>query len=280
MLATTNFYWTTKDHLKIYGVHWPVEKPKAVIALVHGLGEHIHRFDRFAAFFQTQQIALVGYDRRGHGRSEGKRGHTVDYEAFLDEVGTLLTKTAEFYPNLPVLLFGHSMGGNLVLKYMLERQSVGVTGCIVSSPWIQLVEKPSPFLIALGRLMVKVFPGFTQPSGLDPAKITTVPAEVEAYKNDPLVHDKITSVTGISMLNAAEQLAAYQGPFPVPLLIYHGEQDPIVDVSGSRSLVGQLSGDVRYQEWPGLYHETHYEANWQEVLGVVLEWIEDLLAKK
>ena len=114
--------------------------------------------------------------------------------------------------------------------------------------------------------MVHIYPGFSQPNGLDPKQITTVPEEVEAYVNDPLVHDRVTSATGIGVLNAAERIIAFQGALPVPLLVYHGEKDPIVDVAGSRKLVKRISGDVRYQEWPGLYHETHYEANWKEVL--------------
>ena len=91
------FNWKTKDGIEIYAVNWKVEQPKAVVALIHGLGEHSRRYDHLAAYFNQKDYAVVGYDRRGHGLSKGKRGHTKNYDSFLDEVADLLAETCLLY---------------------------------------------------------------------------------------------------------------------------------------------------------------------------------------
>lgn len=275
-MNTKEFSWLTKDQLNIHAVDWSIEQPQAVIALVHGLGEHCRRYDHLARFFNDNAFAMVGYDRRGHGRSEGKRGHTLDFEVLLDEVQTLLQHCQKKYPDLPVFLYGHSMGGNLALSYMLQRKPAGIKGVIVTGAWIKLATNPSAFLIWLGRLMRKIYPAFSQPNGLNPKHICTVPKEVDAYVNDPLVHDKITSATGIDMMKAGDALADYRGDFPVPLLMMHGEQDMIIAPQGSRDFAQNVKGSITHKEWPQLYHEIHNEANAQAIFNYTLNWMKEI----
>jgi Lysophospholipase len=272
-MSIKEFSWLTKDQLKIHAVDWSIEQPQAVIALVHGLGEHCRRYDHLARFFNDKAYAFVGYDRRGHGRSEGKRGHTLDFEAFLDEVQSLLEHCQKKYPGLPVFLYGHSMGGNLALNYMLKRKPSGIKGLIVTGAWIKLATNPPIFLIWLGKLMRMIYPAFSQPSGLDAQHISSLPKEVEAYVNDPLIHDKLTSATGIDMMKAANDLAAYRGDFAVPLLMMHGEKDMIIAPEGSRDFAQNVSGPITHKEWPELYHEIHNEANAQEIFNYTLNWM-------
>ena len=115
-MTSNEFNWTTPDKVKIYAKEWKVEFPKAVIALVHGLGEHCNRYQHLAEYFAKHNIATVGYDRRGHGQSEGKRGHSPNYETLLQEVDQLLEVTKNRYPITPVFIYGHSMGGNILLN--------------------------------------------------------------------------------------------------------------------------------------------------------------------
>ncbi|MEM9823745.1 MAG: lysophospholipase [Bacteroidota bacterium] len=275
-MSTKEFSWQTKDQLKIYAVEWSVEQPKAVIALVHGLGEHCRRYDHLARFFNDQGYAMLGYDRRGHGRSEGKRGHTTSYAAFLDEVQTLVSHCKDKFPDCPLFLYGHSMGGNLALNYLLQRQPKDIKGIVVTGAWIKLATNPPAFLLWLGKLMRIIYPAFTQPNGLDANHISTVKKEVDAYANDPLVHDKVTSATGIDMLKAGNFLATYRGNFSVPLLMMHGGEDKIIDPAGSRDFCQNVSGLVQHKEWPNLYHEIHNEANADEIFNFALQWMEGL----
>jgi alpha-beta hydrolase superfamily lysophospholipase len=269
---SAEFSWKTADGIKIYGIDWPCKAPIAVVGIVHGLGEHVHRYEHVVAYLNAHKIAVVGYDRRGHGRSEGKKGHTISYKAFLDEIGQLAVEAEERYPNLPFFLYGHSMGGNLVLSYILRRHPT-IQGAIVSAPHIRLSFQPSTVVVALGRMMKRVFPGFTQDNGLAVEQISRDPEEIEKYKTDPYVHNRLTAITGIGMLEAAAVLNKYAGAFPVPLLLMHGGADGITSAQASEDFAKRVTGDVTFKKWEDLYHEIHNEPEQGEVLAMVVAWI-------
>ena len=271
---STEFSWQTADGIKIYGIDWPCEAPCAVVGIIHGLGEHVHRYEHVVHYFHQHNIAAIGYDRRGHGRSGGKKGHTTSYQAFLDEIGQLVVEAEERYPDTPVFLYGHSMGGNLLLSYIIRRHP-NITGAIVSAPHIRLAFQPSAVMLAMGRMMKGVFPGFTQPNGLDVEQISRDKDEVEKYKNDPYVHNKLTAITGMSMLESATTLDKYQGAFPVPLLLMHGTADGITDPQGSEDFAARIKGDITFKKWEGLYHEIHNEPEKGEVIALMVNWINE-----
>lgn len=273
---SASFSWKTKDGIDIYGVDWPCENPKAVVAIIHGLGEHVHRYEHVVDHFKSHQLAAIGYDRRGHGQSGGKRGHTKSYDAFLDEISHLVVEAEERYPGVPLFLYGHSMGGNLLLNYVLKRHPT-VQGAIVSAPHIRLSFQPSTIMIGLGRMMKGLLPGFTQPNGLAVEQISRDPAEVKKYEEDPLVHGKLTAITGMSMLEAASYLDDYEGEFPVPLLLMHGTADGITSPEGSADFTKRLTGDITFHLWEGLYHEIHNEPEQKEVMKMMTDWLFDRL---
>lgn len=269
---SAEFSWQTADGIKIYGIDWPCEKPLAIVGVIHGLGEHVHRYEHLVEYFHQHNIAAIGYDRRGHGRSGGKKGHTVSYKAFLDEIGQLAVEAEERYPNVPLFLYGHSMGGNLLLSYIIRRHP-NIKGAIVSAPHIRLAFQPSAVMLMMGKMMKGVFPGFTQPNGLDVEQISRDKAEVEKYINDPYVHNKLTAITGMSMLESAAVLDKYKGAFPVPLLLMHGGSDGITSPQGSEDFVGRITGDVTFKKWDDLYHEIHNEPEKEEVMAMAVGWI-------
>ncbi len=277
-LLSKTFDWTTSDGLKIFAKDWHVKKAKAVIIIVHGLGEHCQRYAPMASFYNKHEIGFVGYDRRGHGLSEGKRGHTIHYQAYLDEIAELLKQTENRYPNIPVFLYGHSMGGNIALNFIIQ-QKPNIAGLILSGAWIVLYKNPSPLLVAFAKIINIIYPTYTQENGLDPNHISTVAEEVEKYKNDPLVHSKITSNTGLEMIKAANFLNTYKGELAIPSLVMHGGEDKIISPKGSQSLSKRVKGEITFKEWNGLYHEIHNEANQSEVFEYTLQWINQILEK-
>lgn len=110
-MQPTEFNWTNDNGNKIYAIEWPVTAARAVIGLIHGVGEHCRRYDHVSKFFAKNGIAVVAYDRQGYGRSEGRRGHAAKYSEYIDEVAHLLIECERRYPDLPAFLYGHSMGG-------------------------------------------------------------------------------------------------------------------------------------------------------------------------
>lgn len=267
------FFWKAYDGKKIYGCEWAADRPKGVICLAHGLGEHVERYEYMAHWFNTHGFTVVGYDRRGHGHSEGKRGHSNGLEPLLDEISQLLVEARTGYQDLPVFLYGHSQGGGLVLSYALRRNP-DITGIIASAPWIQLSFTPPQALIALGKLMRKIYPGFLQANNLNTQLLSRDPEVVKAYEQDPLVHDRISAAAGIGMLEEGDWMLQQKGGFPIPLLIMHGDEDGVTSAEASEALAGQLEGDVTYKLWPEMYHELHNEPEKEMVFQYVLDWLE------
>ena len=170
------------------------------------------------------------------------------------------------------------MGGNIALNFVIRRNPK-IAGLIISGAWIILHEKPSAFLVAFAKIINNVFPTYTQENGLDPKNIATDEKEVQKYINDPLIHGKITTNTGLEMIKAAEFLNQYSGEFKMPLLVMHGAEDKIVSPKGSRELVKRVSGAITFKEWKGLYHEIHNEPNRVEIFEFILKWMNGILNK-
>ncbi|OAV45213.1 alpha/beta hydrolase [Lewinella sp. 4G2] len=266
------FSWVNQDGQRIVGTHWSIPTPRAVIGVIHGIGEHAGRYDHYVASFNEAGFAVLGYDRVGHGKSEGKRGHAKQYDQLLDEIEVILDQCREAYPGLPVFLYGHSMGGQLLLQYLIQRKPE-VSGAIVSAPHIQLPEKPNPFQVGLGRLMRKIKPDFTQPTPLDLSKLSRDPQVAVAYQQDPLVHRQVSAQLGLDLLERAEELNAWTGTLPVPTLMMHGTADGITSHAASEAFSRRNGLVETFKSWPGYYHELHNEPTWPEVAKFVHDWI-------
>ncbi len=274
---TTEFNWKTDDNLTLYAKDWSVAFPKAVFVLAHGMGEHINRYNHVAEFLNSRNVAMIGNDHRGHGKSEGKRGHFRKYDDYLNEMDTLIAEAEKRYPNVPVALYGHSKGGNIVLNYLLRRKPKNIKAAIVTGPWIELAFKPSSFMVFLGKMMRNIAPSFTQASGLPATSVSSNPAVAAAYETDNLVHDKISAEGGMGMMDAGRWLADYSGKVPCPLLIMHGGADIVTSQPASERFAGQLSGDVTYKVFDGFYHEIHNELGQQEVFDYFYAWAQEKL---
>ena len=246
---------------------------KSIICLIHGFGEHSGRYAHVADFFNKQGYAVVAMDNRGHGKSEGKRGHAPSFESYLDDIEVFLTDTKQRLNDVPMFLYGHSMGGNLVLNYALRRKPTILRGLVATSPWIQLAFEPKPIMITMGKIMRSIVPTFSQSSGLDANTISRDKAVVDAYINDPLVHSTITASAGMGMTDAAAFLNTYSGAMPIPTLMVHGTADGLISQPASEAFSKRVS-NVDYKKWDGLFHETHNEPEKLEVLNYILGWLD------
>ena len=252
--------------------HWPAEKSKAVLCIVHGLGEHSGRYENYARFLNRKGISCLAIDLPGHGQTTGSRGHFSSLDEIFRCVNVLLDEAKSLHPGIPVFLLGQSMGGNVVLNYTLQNPG-SVAGVIAQSSWIRLHENPSKSLLRFAKLMRGICPGFAQSNGLNPLDLATSPEVAKAYKADPLVHDRISVAAGLTMLEAARNLEAFSGMFPVPLLLMHGTADRITDFHGSSELAERCTGDVHLELYNGFYHELHNEPIAKTVMNKVADWM-------
>ena len=253
----------------------PEGRPRAAGVLVHGLGEHAGRYDHVGERFAGAALALFAFDLRGHGRSSGRRGDTR-FEPVLDDVSRRLEDAAAAADGAPTFLYGHSLGALLVLTHLLRRRPP-VRAAIASAPPLRNALREQRAKVALSRVAGPILPWLALPTGLDPADLSRDPAVAEAYRRDPLVHDRASLGFASDALAATEAVEARLAP-DVPLLVVHGEADAIAYVEGSRELCRRLGGRATLREYEGLRHEPHNERERGQVLDDVLGWLSKELA--
>ena len=270
----TEFKFETFDELQLFGQSWqPEDRPRAVVCLVHGMGEHSGRYAHVADALTQAGYALFVFDIRGHGKSSGPRGHTPSYEALMKDISSLLEVVNKRFPQLSSFLYGHSLGGNLVLNYVLRRQS-HLKGVIATDPWLRLAFEPPRFKIILAQITNYIWPSFSQKNGLDTKVLSRDPEVVHAYENDPLVHDHISARMFISIYQAGQWALEHDSEFSLPLLLMHGGDDKIISVEASKEFANKIPEKCTFKIWDGLYHEIHNEPEKKEVFKFLIDWLD------
>jgi alpha-beta hydrolase superfamily lysophospholipase len=270
--------WVDREGARFFTQGWEPEtgKPRALVALVHGLGEHTGRYVQVGSALTEAGYALSGFDLRGHGKSNGPRGYAASLDVYMQDLRQFLLLMEERYPDVPLFLYGHSFGGLLVLAYAIQ-YGAGLAGAVTTGPSLRSSLQEQKAKVAMVRLLGSFLPSLTVQSGLDPATISRDASVVEAYKTDPLVHDRASLGFGKAALSAIDLCFTHAGEFPVPLLIMHGKADRISYTSGSEdfvNLVREAGKDVTLKLWDGLYHEVYNEPEKAEVLKYMIAWLD------
>lgn len=271
-MQESEFRIKTKDGLMLNGRRWePPAAPRGTVCLVHGLGDHCGRYRHVARHLTGNGFAAAAIDLRGHGRSEGRRGHTPGYGALMNDLKLLVHEAERTYPGRPCYLYGHSMGGNLVLNFAL-RYTSPVGGVISSAPMLRMAFDPPLWKTIFGNIMRNVWPAMPMSSGLDTEDLSRDPDVIRAYREDPLVHDRVTLSffdtrdAGLWALEHARDLA-------VPTLIMHGDADRITSCEASRDFAAAAGSACTLKIWEGFYHEIHNEPEKERVLGYLTQWL-------
>jgi alpha-beta hydrolase superfamily lysophospholipase len=264
-----------KDGLELFIRSWTPPQYKAVVALVHGFGEHSGRYHHVAEFLNKNGYALIALDLRGHGKSGSQRGHTPSNDTTYDDIEVFIAHAKKtFGDQLPFFLYGHSMGGNFVMNTLIRRQPQGIKGAVLTGPLIQLSFLPNPVLVFLGKGLRYIMPRLSQPGGVKTEHLSRDKAVVQAYIDDPLVHGKISSVAGMDLLDSSAFLNTYKGKIPVPTLIMHATEDFLTSQPASEAFARRMTGDVTYKKWEGMYHEIHNEPEKAQVLEEFVLWLD------
>lgn len=255
---------------------WQPEKTvKAVILLVHGLGEHAGRYGGdFADFYTDSGFVILAPDLPGHGKTPGPRGHIADTNQFLDYLDALIAKLRAAFPGKPLFLYGHSLGGGIVLWHTLARQPQ-VNGVIVTSPVIGTRIPVPAFKVWLASVMNSLFPAFSMDNGLDAQQLSRDKNIVRAYINDPLVHRLVSARLGKLILEFAAIIPSQAHKNQANILLMVGSEEGIVDKNAIQTF-SNITPRVEYKEWPGLYHEIHNEPEKETVFIFTIAWMEKL----
>ncbi|WP_027391155.1 alpha/beta hydrolase [Aquimarina latercula] len=257
---------------QLYGQYWLPTNCKAMVLLVHGMGEHSGRYsDHVIPELLSKQIGVITYDNFGHGKSSGKRGHCPNYDSLMDTIDAVYQKSREIVNNLPVFLYGHSMGGNLVINYLI-RKKPEVTGVIITSPFLRLAFQPPKWKMTMGKMFQKIAPSVTLPSGLDVKAISRIADEVEKYENDPLIHDRVSTNFTLPIIEAGIWVISKAAFVEKPVLIVHGTADQITDYRASQEFA-EKNDLISFIPFKGGYHELHNDLEKEKFLLTITNWI-------
>jgi len=208
---------------------------------------------------------------RGHGRSFGTRGHFPSYAGIMDDISLFIDVAQKRYPSCPLFLYGHSMGGNLVLNYLI-RKMPPVTGAIVTSPWLQLNFKTPFYKILLAILVNKVAPALTLPDGINPSFLSHNPEIGKTYFSDPLVHSRISVHAFLEISAAGRYALKHADKISCPLLLMHGTADPLTSFSATLAFSNKMITEHTFKPWNGLFHELHNEFEKDKILDFIGDW--------
>jgi alpha-beta hydrolase superfamily lysophospholipase len=269
--------WVCADGTRMFACEWTPDEPeatRAVIGLVHGMGEHMGRYAHVAERLVAEGYAIIGFDQRGHGRTEGKRGHTTSYEALLEGVDKLVAEAEQTFPGFKLFLYGHSMGGNVTLNYLLRKQPK-LSGAIVTGPWLKLAFKPPSLQAAIGRIIEWIYPKYTNNRPMLADNLTSDPVMIQRYISDKIGHGQITAKFFFGMQRAGLWALKHADQLNVPLLLMHGGNDRVTSIEASRKFA-ELAGTLcTWMEWPGFKHELHNEVEREAVFKVACRWLNE-----
>lgn len=256
-----------------FGQYWEPQITEAVIVLVHGMGEHLSRYEESViSHLIKNHFAVVAFDQFGHGKTSGKRGHCPSYQALLESIDLAIEKAQALFSEKPIFLYGHSMGGNLVINYAL-RKSSDIKGVIATSPFLRLAFNPPKWKVTLGKILLKIWPSLTLPSELEVDAISRDKNEVKKYNNDSLIHDKISPMFVFPVKDAGEWAIENANKLDVPMLILHGTGDRITDYKASETFV-QNTEKANLKLFEDGYHELHHDICKEEFIETILNWLD------
>ncbi|MBU2620774.1 MAG: lysophospholipase [Proteobacteria bacterium] len=249
-----------QDGLNIFFRRYKADPEKAVMVIAHGLGEHSGRYVNLFERLVPKGITIYAPDFRGHGKSDGKRGHVLSFGEYLEDLHPIVeTALKEKKPGIKCFLLGHSMGGLIAINYAIRRQET-IDGLIISSPSLGVAVKVPAIKAALGKIMSSIWPELSLSNELDASKISHDDKVVAAYKNDPLVHNRVSARWFTEFLSAMENANKDIHNIKVPVLMQIAGDDHLVNAGASKSFFERLAvKDKTIHVYDGLYHEGYNE---------------------
>ena len=273
MQHTENTF-TGHDDLELYYQSWrPDTEPKAVLIIVHGLGEHSGRYMNLVNPLVPQGYAIYAFDNRGHGRSGGQQAYVNKFAEFRQDVTMFQKLVAAQEGERPLFLMGHSLGGLIVLDTLLHHNH-GIKGTVISAPALD-TGGVSALLMAASKILSRIKPDLKVATGLDATGISRDPDVVKAYQNDPLVHGVGTPRLAVESPIAMAWCQENADKLQIPILMIHGTADRITSPASSREFFDKLTyPDKTYIDYEGGYHESLNDIHHQQVATDIQNWLD------
>ncbi len=271
-------FFAARDNLRLY---WQATTPPdahAFVGLIHGYGEHSGRYAPLFAYLAERGIATHAFDYRGHGQADGRRGHVDSFAEYLDDIARFVERVREAAGSQPVFLLGHSLGGLILARWLLEPgAAAGLGGAIFASPYLELAMKPSPVKVAAAKVAGRIVPWLPLDNGIRSDQLTRDEEMRRAVDRDPLYQRTVTprwfGESGAAQRRVLEGGSAIE----LPALVLVADADPIALPAASVRFFEALgSRDKELRRYPGALHELFNELPdvRQQAMGDVAAFIE------
>ncbi len=257
------------DGTQLHIASWSPPSPTRTLLITHGLAEHMGRYQHVAETFCAAGYRVVGVELRGHGDSEGERGHVEAWSQYCDDLGAALKHVGE-----PCALLAHSMGGLVALDRLRDPTPVPVQALVLSNPLVGVRVQAPAIKLALAGMLSKLLPKLSLSNELDTKAISRDPEVVRAYEQDPRVYGTITPRWFTEMNQAIERVHKWAASMQVPLLMVTSDADRICDPDAARRLGRAWGGPVEHLRYPELYHEVLNEPEREQVMAEILAWLD------
>jgi alpha-beta hydrolase superfamily lysophospholipase len=267
------FFQGVRDARIYYQAWLPEGRPVAVLPVVHGFAEHSGRYGNLVEHLVPLGYALYALDHLGHGRSEGERVYVERFSDYVDTLVTFVDMVRAWQPGVPMVMFGHSMGGLIAANYLLDH-AAGLAGAVLSGALIQLPGDVTPLTLFLAKALSALAPK-TRIQGIEAQYVSRDPEVVRAYVDDPLVFSgKSPARTAVEIMNAQQRAMDGAPTITLPVLMVHGSDDRLAPLPGARAFYEALgSADKTLKVYDALFHEVCNEPECGMVLSDIAAWL-------
>ena len=258
------------------------DQSRGVILAVHGLGDHSGRFASIAQQLIARDWALFAFDLEGHGRSPGKRGHIRSYDGLLSDIAHARTNVGEHLPNVPQVLMGQSMGGNLALNYALRQNEFdqvhkALSGLALVSPMLLPPNPPKRSHIFAAWLSGHMMPWLRFDRPADPEQLTRDSANQDTSEEDRLVHSNLSVYLGSQLLAQGRWAIDQARQVDIPTLVMHGSDDELIDQAACENLAIRIGSNAQYKKLSGLRHDVLRDHDSHAVVDSIIDWCDQTL---
>jgi len=269
------------DNSELFWQSWLCENPKASLIVTHGHGEHSECYSRLAESLVADGYQVYGWDLRGHGRSTGKRGVVSSFDEYIRDLKLFVEFVRPRLGDQPFFKLGHSMGGLVLLKYLMRNGLNWSRGVILSSPLLGITVEVPALKKKLANFLRVAAPNFTLSSGIIHENLTSDRAVLKIYDTDHYRHDRISTVLYMGMLDNIEYVKARADKVPGPLLMQISGRDNVVSQAASEAFFKTLPiQDKQLIVYPGMLHEIYNEVGREKPIADLKRWLGQQLDKK
>lgn len=241
--------------------------PKGILIVCHGFGEHIMMYKEFAQYLTDNNYACVIYDQRGHGEMDNisdrskKFGIIPNYKSFLDDIDVISNTIMSLHPGVPLILYGHSMGGNIAVNYLLNKDQHRFKCAILETPWLRLYRPFPDFVVTVARILAKLSPKLAITNKLNVNDITRDKQRKNEIKDDELYHNRISFQMFVDITDAGEKAMKNATNLTIPTLLICAGEDKIVCAKAIKEFNDETNSNVSLKRYEDAYHAVHSDIN-------------------